>query len=65
MFGESAKVFARAINLSDRGACVKVPKGFRTDIGEILSVEGRLIGVKRLFVIVGLSGDNLHLAACP
>ena len=64
MFGKDAKVFARLVNISGRGACVQLSNRFRMEIGETISLDGRFLGMARRFRIVGLSSGNLHLAAC-
>ena len=63
-FGKDAKVFARLVNISGRGACVQLSNRFRMEIGETISLDGRFLGMARRFRIVGLSSGNLHLAAC-
>jgi hypothetical protein len=60
--GIGTSIFAELVDVSDGGACLKAPAGFRIDIGERLCLQGRWARGK--YRVISKRDSQVHLAAC-
>jgi hypothetical protein len=52
IFDENVQVFCSTVNVSERGACLKLPGGYRMPIGERFTLKARCLGPRMRAAIV-------------
>jgi hypothetical protein len=61
--GPETMVFCQTVNLSEGGACVRFPRPFRIQIGELLLLEGAgILSGGRQARVVAISNAGCHCA---